>query len=277
MEKVKDEVRWRVRAIPRKLREMNRYLLEKGSKAVLRGVRSLLEASKNPKETMNVVVGKTSKVVSRLVNGPPTREELELQKLLNDVHEEEMKENEPPPVVEVVPVESEHDRRLREYRAKQPKPIKFADTVQITMTLLVDPPPHLEKKLASVQEETLKEIIVKKMKVLDEVTDTLQALRGVSLRVMAKDKLTLSDTFNTLFGAETESPKRRRRKRPPVLSIAGVAGNKFVSDAEHERLLELERELENLKLDMAKQERAIAKGAQGGVQVLSICLQLFVS
>jgi hypothetical protein len=263
LNKVKQEFNWRLRALPQQVKELNRYVVDKSHSAVVRGVKGLLQASKDPRGAAAAAAASAKHFYSLILRRAPTEEEKQLEALLNVIHEEERKEQEV--VVSVTePLETDLERQIREYKAKQPKPVKRVDAVLVTLTMLVDPPPHFEKKLPLSRQEELKKSISKKIEALKQVTDTLSALKGVSVGSVALQNLPPA-IYSTLgFAPDSQSgyqstngaqPHRLdssskkvtntdllKKKRLAVESIAGVGGSRFFSDDEHAEMLAKLRE-----------------------------------
>lgn len=135
MDKIKDELHWRGRAVPKQLRKLNQYMYEKSKKAIVGGVRGLLHASRDPQQVVRSVSSAGTWLYNNLLRPPLTAEEIELERILKQVRDAEnasLEANEEVADAHHVIAETDTERQRREYRAAQPKPIKFADTVQVS-------------------------------------------------------------------------------------------------------------------------------------------------
>jgi hypothetical protein len=209
LDKIKDELHWRGRAVPQQLRKMNKVVFDKSKSLVVGGVRGLLKASRDPK---SAIMGAGEWLYVNLLKPPMTEEEQELERILKQVKadeeraKQEQHEKDQQEAIESlqhmhhhgghekhihIMTESERERR-EQYRASQPKPIAFADTVQVTITLLVDPPPHFERKLALTRQEELRKAIEDKIEALNVVNDKLRVLAGMSMGALNMDANTTS-------------------------------------------------------------------------------------
>jgi hypothetical protein len=118
--------------IPRKLAKLERAeVIAKSKELVLQGIKSFIKAAKNPRATANEIY---DDLYQRIF--PKDEKQLELERLIQSFDAGQ-------DLQEEVKVEEEtEEERLRRLSSMKPQPITHPDSVLITLTMLVDPPPH---------------------------------------------------------------------------------------------------------------------------------------
>jgi hypothetical protein len=126
----------KVKEYPRRLRALDRALLAQNA---VRGLNGLLRTAKNPKQAM---MNSYKNLHEKLF--PKTAEELAMEALLSKYSDEAKGIEKVAEVVEVG--ETEEEKKLRLWKESQPNKYTHTDSVLITMTLLLNPPPLYIKR-----------------------------------------------------------------------------------------------------------------------------------
>ena len=211
-------VKERALAIPRKLRSMDRRAVVQASqRLVMRGFMSLLSVSKNPREAFRFVNNKFKQIYAEMF--PKEEADQEMEALLQELTgaKEILEED-------TGPQETEGQRAKRLWLASQPKPVKHADTILVTMTFLVDPPPMYTMRPPKTWQDDLveaeailrhqhhqaKEDVTKRVyTMVPQVLEQINALLGS----LGQDAIEVDEEH---YAAEIARLEKEQKKRRPL-------------------------------------------------------------
>ena len=185
----------------------------------MKGFMSMLAASKNPRAAFSFVNEKFKQIYAEMF--PPEEADQEMAKLLQDLTGAKEVEEE-----DTGPKETEAQRAKRLWLAAQPKPVKHADAVLITMTFLADPPPmytlrppkswqddlvEAEAILRHQQKLTKEDVTTKVYTMLPQVLEQINDL----LATMGRDAIEIDEQYYETEIIRLEKEKKRRRPLKP--------------------------------------------------------------
>ena len=184
-------------SIPRKIIKVDkRMLLQRSKDKLVNGVNKMIEFGMNPSEGMS----KLYKSINDALN-PKTAEELALENLIAQFEDAPVEVEAP-----IVVTESELDKQKRLWRESQPVPIKHADSVLVTMTLLAYPPPPYVRYPPRTRNKD------KFLDKFDELSITAKTLAS-SMNVMP----VLPDSITTALGKDEGASLFKRKLRKQIL------------------------------------------------------------
>ena len=265
----------------------NRQKLSLQSKEfLLNGLKSMIQASKTPKSSAVKMAKSMYEMYKRtffVEDTDPNQQALE--DILNAIDGKEK-------VVEVEKdTETEEERRLRLWRASQPKPVKHANCVMVTMTFLIEPPapwkwrkPRTWKDDVADAKEKVKETAQDiKYKLLPMIPPIVDGINDKLMAPIGQDAIELDE-------AKYEVPKNVLRRQATVrrpwefrehdhmsnATAKPISHSKFVSRIlgieaaeDKEKRLAEEAEVERIRLEeeQAKEQARLALEAKKAAEV----------